>query len=334
MDPWLSTFIVIAGSGFGLWLLSFVVGTLRSVPKTPSVLSWASAIPVKYVEVGGSKLRYIKSGSGPAIVLLHTLRTQLDLFEKMVPELSKRFTVYAFDYPGHGYSDIPKARYDAAFFTEAVEGFLEKLDISDISLVGVSIGGVVALIVAARQNPRVTRVISINPYDYAKGLGTARSSALGSMITYAALVPVVGETVMRLRNFVIMKSVLRGGVADPKSISPELMEEMYLVGNRPNHYRAFINLLRNGESWEAATKDYGRIAAPVLLIWGDRDWSRPFEREHTRLLIPGVVTETIKNGGHFLPLDHPWDLLQLIASFSDEERRNAGGGISGDSHAD
>ena len=54
-------------------------------------------------------------------------RTQLDLFEKVIPELSKHFTVYALDYPGHGYSDIPKARYDAAFFTETVEGFLDQL---------------------------------------------------------------------------------------------------------------------------------------------------------------------------------------------------------------
>jgi pimeloyl-ACP methyl ester carboxylesterase len=51
------------------------------------------------------------------------------LFEKVVPELSKRFPVYALDYPGHGYSDIPNARYDSAFFTEAVEGFLDKLDL-------------------------------------------------------------------------------------------------------------------------------------------------------------------------------------------------------------
>jgi len=139
-----------------------------------------------------------------------------------VPELSKRFTVYALDYPSHGYSDIPNARYDASFFTEAVEGFLDKLDLREITLVGVSIGGVIPLIIAAHHNPRVTRVISVNPYDYAKGRGMARSSVLGWTITYAALVPVIGETVMRLRNFLIMKAVLRGGVADPKSIPPEL----------------------------------------------------------------------------------------------------------------
>jgi pimeloyl-ACP methyl ester carboxylesterase len=334
VDSWLWALIIAVGASIGLWLLSFMVEALRPAPKEPTALSWAPGTPINYVEVSGTRLRYIKLGSGPAIVLLHTLRTQLDLFSKLLPKLSERFTVYALDYPGHGYSDIPKARYDAPFFTEAVEGFLEKLDLRDITLVGVSIGAVISLIVAGRHNPRIARVVSINPYDYAKGLGTARSSALGSMITYTALVPVIGETVMRFRNFIIMKAVLEGGVADPNSISPELMEEMYLVGNRSNHYRAFISLIRNGESWEAARKYYGRIAVPVLLVWGDKDWARPSERERTQSLLPGVATETIENGGHFLPLDRPADLLQLITSFADGQRSNLGGAVSGDSHAD
>ena len=59
---------------------------------------------------------------------------------------------------------------------------------------------------------------------------------------------------------------------------------MYFVGNRPGHYRAFVTLLRNAESWEIATKDYGRINVPVLLVWGDKDWTRPLEREHDRNL--------------------------------------------------
>jgi pimeloyl-ACP methyl ester carboxylesterase len=226
-----------------------------------------------HVNVGGNKLRFIQSGAGPILVLLHTLRTQLDLFEKVVPELSKHFTVYALDYPGHGYSDIPKSSYDATFFAKAVEDFLEKLDLRDITLAGVSIGGAIPLIIAAKQNPRVARVVAINPYDYAKGRGMARSSSLGWMITYISLIPVFGETVMRLRNFIIMKAVLRGGVADAKSISPALLKEMYEVGNRRGHYRAFISLLRNAESSQMATKAYGRISVPVLMIWGDRDWS-------------------------------------------------------------
>jgi pimeloyl-ACP methyl ester carboxylesterase len=316
MNSILLALLIFVAIGIGVWLVSFLVEALRPKPKAPAKLRWAPNIPIDTVDIGGIKLRYIKSGKGPVLVLLHTLRTQLDLFEKVVPELSKHFTVYALDYPGHGYSDIPQARYDAAFFTKAVEGFLEKLNLRDVTLAGVSIGGSIALIIAARRNPRVARVVAINPYDYAKGRGMARSSLFGWLVTYASLLPVIGETVMRLRNSLIMGAVLRGGVADANSIPPALMQEMYLVGNRSGHYRAFLSLLRNAQSWETATKDYGRIEVPVLLIWGDRDWARPREREHDRALIEGVEMTTFAPGGHFLALDRPQELTQSITRFA------------------
>jgi pimeloyl-ACP methyl ester carboxylesterase len=316
MDTVLWALLVFVGVSLSVWLVSFVVEALRPAPKPPAKLRWAPDIPIESVEVDGNRLRYLKTGKGPTLVLLHTLRTQLDLFEKVVPELAKHFTVYALDYPGHGYSDIPKARYDASFFTGAVEGFLTKPDLHDVTLAGVSIGGSVALIIAARRNPRVSRVIAINPYDYAKGRGMARSSLFGWLVNYLALIPFIGETVMRLRNFLIMKSVLNGGVADAASIPPPLMKELYLVGNRRGHYRAFLSLLRNSASWEAATKDYGRIDIPVLLIWGEQDWARPSEREHDRKLIPGAQMTTLDGAGHFLALDRPQDLIRSIIRFA------------------
>jgi pimeloyl-ACP methyl ester carboxylesterase len=209
------------------------------------------------------------------------------------------------DYPGHGYSDIPEARYDAAFFADVVEGFLDALDLRDVTLGGVSIGGAIALILAGRRNPHVARVVAMNPYDYAKGRGMARSGLAGWMITVTAGIPVTGETVMRLRNFIIMKAVLQGGVANPKNIPPALLKEMYQVGNRHGHYRAFISLLRNAASWEAETSVYGKINVPVRLIWGDKDWARPSEREHDRSLLAGIQMVTVEQGGHFLPPDRP-----------------------------
>ena len=316
MDSILWALIIFVAVGIGTWLVSFIVEALRPKPKPPAKLRWAPDIPIQTVEVDGNKLRYIKTGKGPALVLLHTLRTQLDLFEKVIPELAKRFTIYALDYPGHGYSDIPDARYDANFFSDAVEGFLDKFDLRDVTLAGVSIGGSIALVIVARFNPRVARVIAINPYDYAKGRGMARSGLFGWVVTYASLVPFIGETVMRLRNSFIMGAVLRGGVADGKSIPPALGREMYLVGNRPGHYRAFLSLLRNSASWEQATKDYGRIQVPVLLVWGDQDWAKPAEREHDRTLIPGAEMQTIAGGGHFLPLDRPQEVIAAITTLA------------------
>jgi len=80
-------FFIFAGIGFGLWLASFVIEAIRPVPQPPASLRWAPDIKIDYTEAGGNKLRFIKSGAGPALVLLHTLRTQLDLFEKVVPDL-------------------------------------------------------------------------------------------------------------------------------------------------------------------------------------------------------------------------------------------------------
>jgi pimeloyl-ACP methyl ester carboxylesterase len=316
MSLGLLAFIIFIGGGAGLWLVSHILEALRLVPPPPEILHWAPEIPIDYVDIGGCRLRYIKAGQGPNLVLLHTLRTQLDLFEKVVPLLVKHFTVYALDYPGHGYSDIPKAQYDADFFARSVERFLEVLDLRDVTLSGVSIGGAIALIIAGRRNPRIARVVAMNPYDYAKGRGMARSSLLGWMITVTSNIPVIGETVMRLRNFIIMRAILRGGVANPEAIPPALLKEMYRVGNRPGHYLAFISLLRNAASWEAATQTYGNISVPVRLVWGVDDWARPGEREHDRSLIPGAQIVTVANAGHFLPLDRPDTVIEQIKGFA------------------
>jgi pimeloyl-ACP methyl ester carboxylesterase len=305
-------FVVVAAA---IVPLSLLVEEMRPVPPTPARLSWAPDIPIQYVSVNGVRLRYIKTGEGPALILLHTLRTQLDLFEKVVPDLAKSFTVYAVDYPGHGYSDIPPAKYDADYFVKTIESFLEALNLHDVTLAGVSIGASIALILAARNNPRVSRVVAINPYDYAKGRGMARSSSLARLFVALADLPVLGDTVMRLRQFFIMKSALDGGVSDPRHIPPELLKEMYLVGNRPGHYRAFLNLLRNAETWETATMAYSNIRIPVLLLWGDRDWSRPDERERDRQIVPGAKMATVENGGHFLPLDRPDAVIEHLLAF-------------------
>jgi hypothetical protein len=63
-------------------LVSYVVEGSRSAPAAPATLTWAPDIPIRYVNVNGVTLRYVKVGQGPPLVLLHTLRTQLDMFQK------------------------------------------------------------------------------------------------------------------------------------------------------------------------------------------------------------------------------------------------------------
>src|SRR6478752_971860 len=117
--------------------ISFIVEAGRKKPVPPALLAWDPTIPIRYIDVNGVKVRYLKTGSGPTLLLLHTLRTQLDIFQKVIPQLAREFTVYAVDYPGHGWSEIPKADYTPEFFARFTGGFLEALGIDDALVAGV-----------------------------------------------------------------------------------------------------------------------------------------------------------------------------------------------------
>jgi pimeloyl-ACP methyl ester carboxylesterase len=308
--------LLIIGSLVALVGVSFAVEALRRRPTAPMTLYWAPNVPVQTDTISGNAIRYIKTGKGRTLVLLHTLRTQLDIFEKLVPLLSGSFTVYALDYPGHGFSDIPETDYDPDLFVKTVEGFLDKLDLKNVTLAGISIGGVIPLIIAANHNPRVEKVIAINPYDYARGMGIARANGWAWLTFSLAKAPVLGETVMRLRNRFIEQRILQGGVADPHTITPGFGAQVRDSGLRRGHYRAFLNLLRHAHMWDEARERYGDINLPVLVIYGDQDWSRQSERRRTVQAIPGARVETVTNGGHFLSLDQPERLATLIKSFA------------------
>jgi pimeloyl-ACP methyl ester carboxylesterase len=296
-------------------VISYLVEALRPSPERPSKLSWAPEIAIEYADLDGVKVRYIKTGAGPNLLLLHTLRTQLDIFQKVVAELAKHFTIYACDYPGHGWSDIPKADYALEDFYKWTAAFLDKLDIRQASIAGMSIGGTIALILAARQNPRMRQVIAINPYDYWPSGGVRKSSLAARLILMPAGIPILGATLMRLRNRFVSDRIMEGGVASANSLPRELKKELYEAGERPGHYQGFLKLLAHERLWPGARKDYPRIKVPVLLVYGEQDWAPIKAREYDRSLIPGVMMETVRQGGHFLSLDRPKELEQLILGF-------------------
>jgi pimeloyl-ACP methyl ester carboxylesterase len=304
-----------------LVLASYGVEALRRVPSPPDGLSWAPDIAVGFATIGGVRLRHVKTGSGPNLVLLHTLRTQLDIFQYVIPELSRQFTVYAFDFPGHGWSDIPPAEYAPADFYEWTTAFLEAFDIEHATLAGISIGGTIALVLAARGNPRIGRVIAINPYDYWPAGGIRKSSLAARLILGPAGVPIFGATLMRLRTRFITDQIMAGGVATATALPPALRQELYEVGARPGQYRGFLSLLAHEALWADARKEYIRILIPTLLVYGDRDWASGPVRDQERALLPNAITRIVAGGGHFLSLDRPRELIDIINSFTTAQAR-------------
>ncbi len=307
---------IVVGVFVALLLLSYLIEALRRQPTPPTELHWAPGVPIEYVEVNGIRLRYVVTGQGPTLVLLHTLRTQLDLFRKVIGELSKDFQVYAFDLPGHGYSDIPEEEYTPEFFAKSVRGFLETLDVTDGTIVGETIGGALGLLLAAEHNPRVRKVIAINSYDYNCGRGITRGSPFSKLIFALTNIPVVGGMVWRMRWYGAFATIIKGSVHNDASLPLGLVREMHEVGNRRNHYRAFMSLVAHFPKWEELRSVYGSIEIPVLLVYGEHDWTYTPERESNRDAIPGAVLESAPGAGHLLSLDTPEATIRAAREFA------------------
>jgi pimeloyl-ACP methyl ester carboxylesterase len=293
-----------------------IAEALRIAPKTPEQLYWAPEIPIRYFDFDGNRIRYIRTGSGPNLVLLHTLRTQLDIFEKLVPLVEKSFTVYALDYPGHGFSAIPQADYRPELFVETVEGFLNELDLSDVTFAGISIGGVIPLIIAAKKNKRIRKVIAINPYDYGRGTGLARANAVAGLIFTLARVPVLGRWSCGSATWPWRTASCWAVLPIP---TPSRLGSTRLPmprGYGPVTMTPFLNLIRHAHHWDEARQRYGKIDVPVLVGYGEQDWSRAEERQRTVRSIPGATVEVVPDGGHFLSLDQPKRLAEIVERFA------------------
>lgn len=303
--------------------ISYLVEALRRAPARPHNPSWSEDITYEYVELGNHRLRYLKVGSGPVIVLLHTLRTQLDMWQRVIPQLANSHTVYALDYPGHGFSDIPHADYTPQYLSNTVEGFLESLSIEKATIIGESIGGTIGLMLAAKNNPRVNSVVAINTYEYDRGRGVYRSTLFARVLFSLSVVPFIGATFWRLRSLPIFRNILLGGVTHNDHFMPELIKEMNSVGNRQGHYQAFMSLIRHFPEWEEGKAFYYNIRVPVLLLFGENDWSTPAERKQIFQLIPNAVMQTMNDCGHFASIDRPEVVVSKVIDFINPIREQA-----------
>lgn len=262
----------------------------------------------------GVKLRYVKAGDGPPLLLMHTIRTQLDYFEAVTPQLAKHYTVYAVDLPGHGYSSIDtKAAYDEPYMRRHMVSFIEKLALENLTLVGESIGATLALTIASQLPDRVARVIASNTYDYDKryGDGVRRGNWFANFIIFNVSLPYLGVVFAAMENKVVLGGIMAGGMRK-KAMPDHLLTEFDTVGKRKGYRYVERKMFAVWRSWAKAPEHYSGIKAKVDLVYGDGDWSTEAERKLTATRLGGIPIITMQNTGHFAFVDNPQALLDVI----------------------
>ncbi|MFJ7298088.1 alpha/beta fold hydrolase [Streptomyces collinus] len=260
-------------------------------------------------------LRYLKAGTGAPLVLLHTVRTQAEHFRALIPLISDQYTVYALDLPGMGYSEIvPGASYDEPAMRAGVTRLLTELDLDDVTLVGESMGAVLALTAAADLPERVRRVIAVNTYDFRGGV--ARSGLLARVVVGGVLAPGVGPVVAGMEPKPALRKILQGGLGDKAALREDYVDELLQVGARPGYPTVARAVYQALPSLIAARSRYREVKAPVHLVYGEKDWSRPSDREANKRLLPAAGFTQVPEAGHFIALERPdvlADLLNAVA---------------------
>src|SRR5918995_1334864 len=169
-------------------------------PNSDYTRTWSPSGEIEFAKLAdGSRLRYVKAGSGPALILLHTVRTQLDHFQLVISQIVHAFTVYAIDMPGMGWSDItPGASYAEPALRSATVEFVKTLNLDDVTLAGESMGATVSLTASTDLEDRVRRILAFNTYDYPQGV--SRANRVASIYIGGARPPANGPVVANMEN--------------------------------------------------------------------------------------------------------------------------------------
>jgi pimeloyl-ACP methyl ester carboxylesterase len=156
--------------------------------------------------------------------------------------------------------------------------------------------------------------VAVNAYDYAGGI--TRSSLLARLIITGVIAPGVGPVLARLEPKPVMRAILTGGLVDPTALREDYLDELLNVGHHPGYPTVARAVYRNLPSLIAARSRYPEVTAPVHLIYGEKDWSRPSDRQANRRQFPHAEFTQVPNASHFIALerpDVPANLLNSVA---------------------
>lgn len=258
------------------------------------------------------KLNAHREGTGPTLVLLPGLASLIGEFGTVLPELALRYDVLAVDLPGQGGSPALPAsvRPDVGALTDAVERELDRQGVPMAHVLGVSLGGRIALELARRH--RAASVVAIAPTGPVTPPVRAYQAAMlaGARLATAALAPVAAPLV----RLAVPRTALLGflrvrGWRTPADEAAALIREFATAAD-------FWRLMRYAVLPEA-TLDYRRVDCPVVIAQGTHDVIAASQSAWLAALVPGARFRLLPFAGHSSIADVPRRVIALVAEAVD-----------------
>jgi 3-oxoadipate enol-lactonase len=255
---------------------------------------------MSFIRVNGGVVHYLDEGprDARALVFINSLGTDLRIWDEVTRILSPAFRIVRYDKRGHGLSESGPDRYDMADYARDLAALLDRLDIPRATIVGLSIGGVIAQELY-RQRPGL--FASLVLCDTAAKIGADEFWDARIADVERGGIDSVADTILQ-RWFT---AEFRARRAD------ELAGWRAMLTRTPKQgYLAACGALKRGDLRPYA----GAIEVATICLVGEEDGSTPVPLvRETAGLIKGARFEIIKGAGHMPGIEQPDVLAALIA---------------------
>jgi len=274
----------------------------------------------RWLTVAGLRIHCLVAGrAGPAVLLLHG--SGFDAagvsLAAVMHSLAKRCRVYAPDLPGFGGSDPMPDCWGFSKCSAFLSPLLAALDLERVSLVGLSMGGGIALGFALMAPEKVDRLVLIDSACLSEALPGGRSTWFAvHMPGWSALQWRILAANRNVTRWVLRRATPR----NPEEVTPERLDRVMRHLRRPGASVAFRKWERREVGWRGLRTSYvdrlPALSVATLIVHGADDPLLPVavaERAHR--LIPHSRLEIIPDCGHLAPLDQPEAVSRALSAF-------------------
>lgn len=272
---------------------------------------------VQHVTIHGHRRAYVVAGSGPALLLLHGLGCDHTTWAPVIDSLARRYTVIAPDLLGHGESDKPRADYSVGGYANGMRDLLTVLGIDQVSVVGHSFGGGVAMQFAYQFPERTQRLILVA----SGGLGPEVTPAIRAITTpgFQQAMGLLTLPGVRHLGTTGMRVLAATGIRATRDLVE--LAEIYDSFKDPRTRAAIRHVVRAVVDWRGqivtmSDRAYLTDAMPMCVVWGRNDQVLPVRHAgNAAALAPSARVEIIPNAGHFPHKDHPQRFVKIVNDF-------------------
>ncbi|PKA56723.1 putative esterase D14L [Apostasia shenzhenica] len=258
----------------------------------------------------GHKIHYVEQGQGKPIVLIHGFGASAFHWRYNIPELAKKYKVYALDLLGFGWSEKAIIEYDAMIWRDQVTDFMKEIVKDPAIFVGNSLGGFTALFTAAELPQLVRGVVLLNSAGQFGDLSrkpsvnvdddSAVSKFLINPLKQAFQRIVLGFLFWQSKQPARVESVLKSVYINTSNVDDYLVESIVKPAKDPNagevYYRLMTRFLTNQSKYTLDSL-LQRLSCPLLLLWGDLDpWVGPAKAARIKECYPKTKVVNLQAG--------------------------------------